>query len=360
MISYKTLFVLVILLVGSHALDSTPSVDFIGWFSIGNRMQIVPPSGEKLSAVIRITASSTITGVVVASILAEDFDGGTRVLVSQEYNLNLAAGQDDLIILDLMINSSLLTSSLGLFMRLEGAVVWEMARTYPPRLPLQVVTTTTTSTTTRTTTTASNVTSVVTSTGPWVPPKCVIATATFGSEVSPAVQFLRNFRDGLVLHTRVGSAFMNVFNAWYYSFSPTVAGFISSHDPVRAPVKVILYPLLGILSVSTLTYSIFSWDPEFGVLMAGLIASSLIGLVYLTPFTLAGMRQLTRRKRIGTINVAKASLLVLATALGLLAVGELAGSFLILAVASSAIVLTCIIAVPIITALAIVCSAIRR
>jgi hypothetical protein len=188
----------------------------------------------------------------------------------------------------------------------------------------------------------------------------VIATATFGSEVSPAVQFLRNFRDGLVLHTRVGSAFMNVFNAWYYSFSPTVAGFISSHDPVRAPVKVILYPLLGILSVSTLTYSIFSWDPEFGVLMAGLIASSLIGLVYLTPFTLAGMRQLTRRKRIGTINVAKASLLVLATALGLLAVGELAGSFLILAVASSAIVLTCIIAVPIITALAIVCSAIRR
>jgi hypothetical protein len=180
---------------------------------------------------------------------------------------------------------------------------------------------------------------------------CIIATATFGSEAAPAVQFLRNFRDGLVLHTSAGSAFMTVFNAWYYSFSPTVAGFISSHDPIRAPIKVILYPLLGILSVSTLTYSMFSWTPEFGVLIAGLIASSLIGLVYLTPFTLVGMRSLTRRKRINTISITKASLLVLVTALGLLAAGELAGSFLILAIASSAIVLTCIIAAPTIVAL---------
>jgi hypothetical protein len=144
---------------------------------------------------------------------------------------------------------------------------------------------------------------------------------------------------------------MTVFNAWYYSFSPTVAGFISSHDPVRAPIKVILYPLLGILSVSTLAYSIFSSTPELGVLMAGLIASSLIGLVYLTPFTLVGMRSLARRKRINTISIAKASLVILAAGLGLLAAGELAGSFLILAVASSVIVLTCIIAAPTIVAL---------
>ena len=198
---------------------------------------------------------------------------------------------------------------------------------------------------------SSDATSAVFSVTKKTTPVCIIATATFGSEAAPAVQFLRNFRDGLVLHTNAGSAFMNVFNAWYYSFSPTVAGFISSHDPVRAPVKVILYPLLGILSVSTFVYSIFSWTPEFGVLMAGLIASSLIGLVYLTPFTLVGMRSLRRRKRINTISLARASLLVLAAGLGLLAAGELAGSFLILAVASSAIVLTCIIAAPTIVSL---------
>jgi hypothetical protein len=179
----------------------------------------------------------------------------------------------------------------------------------------------------------------------------VIATATFGSEAAPAVQFLRGFRDNLVLKTQAGSAFMQVFNAWYYSFSPSVAQFIASNDPIRAPVRVVLYPLLGVLGISAFTYSLFSATPESAIVMAGLVASSLIGLVYLTPFTLVGMRSLTRRKRINTISLAKASLLVLVTALGLLAAGELAGSFLMLAVASSAIVLTCIIAAPTIIAL---------
>jgi peptide/nickel transport system substrate-binding protein len=192
--------------------------------------------------------------------------------------------------------------------------------------------------------------SVTGTTGP-----CIIATVTFGSEASPAVQFLRNFRDHLVLSTRAGSAFMVVFNAWYYSFSPTVAGYIAANDPLRAPIRVILYPLLGVLGVSTFTYSLFSGTPEFAIVMAGLVASSLIGLVYLTPFTLVGMRALTRRRRIETKSVAKGSLLLLASALALLLVGDVADSFLMLAVASSAVVLTCIVAVPTIVALMITC-----
>jgi peptide/nickel transport system substrate-binding protein len=190
-------------------------------------------------------------------------------------------------------------------------------------------------------------------TGATVPSPCIIATVTFGSEASPAVQYLRNFRDHLVLSTRAGSAFMVVFNAWYYSFSPTVAGYIAAHDPLRAPIRVILYPLLGVLGVSTFTYSLFSATPEFGIVMAGLVASSLIGLVYLTPFTLVGMRALTRRRRINVGNVAKGSLLLLVGALALLAASDVTGSFLMLAVASSAIVLTCIVAVPTIVALMI-------
>jgi hypothetical protein len=180
---------------------------------------------------------------------------------------------------------------------------------------------------------------------------CIIATATFGSEASPAVQYLRNFRDHLALSTRAGSAFMAVFNAWYYSFSPTVAAYIAANDPIRAPIRVILYPLLGLLGVSSLAYSLFSGTPEFAIVMAGLLASSLIGLVYLTPFTFVGMRALTRRRRVSVSKVAKSSLLLLAGALALLAAGEVAGSFLLLAVASSVIVLTCIIAVPAIAAL---------
>lgn len=182
---------------------------------------------------------------------------------------------------------------------------------------------------------------------------CIIATATFGSEVSSAVQFLRSFRDGLVLSTRAGSAFMDVFNAWYYSFSPSVAGLIGGNDLFRATVRVILYPLLGILGISALTYSLLSAAPEFAVVMAGLVASSLIGLVYLTPFTFVGMRALTKRRRIKMTSLAKVSLTLLAAALALLAAGELTGSYLLLAAASSAVVLTCIIAAPAIAALAV-------
>ena len=183
---------------------------------------------------------------------------------------------------------------------------------------------------------------------------CIIATATFGSEASPAVQFLRGFRDRLVLSTRAGSAFMEVFNAWYYSFSPSVAGVIASNEPLRAPVRVLLYPLLGVLGVSAFTYSVFSWAPEFAVVMAGLVASSLIGLVYLTPFTFVGARALTKRRRIvQAAGVARGSLILLALSLGLLFAGEVVGSVVLLAAASSAVVLVCVISLPIIAALAI-------
>ena len=145
---------------------------------------------------------------------------------------------------------------------------------------------------------------------------------------------------------------MDVFNAWYYSFSPSVAGLIAGNDPLRAAARVILYPLFGALGLSALAYSVFSWAPEFAVVMAGLVASSLIGLVYLTVPALAGFSGLARRRKIRITSIAWASLAVLGVALALLAAGELAGSFLLLAMASSAIVLVCIIAVPTIAALA--------
>ena len=183
-------------------------------------------------------------------------------------------------------------------------------------------------------------------------PYCIIATVTFGSEASPAVQFLRGFRDNLVLKTTSGSAFMEVFNAWYYSFSPSVAKIIADNDPLRAPVRVFLYPLLGVLGASAFAHSLFSASPEFAVVVAGLVASSLIGLVYMTLPAIIGFSTLTRR-RIRITSLAKGSLMLLAVALAMLAAGELTGSFLLLAVASSAIVLVCFITVPAIVALAV-------
>jgi hypothetical protein len=250
--------------------------------------------------------------------------------------------------LTVQTNAGALDSATGVFTVTPGTLT--TTTTTPITTTTSSVTTTVT---TPSTTTSVTITTITTATGPWTPPKCVIATATFGSEVSPAVQFLRNFRDRLVLSTTAGSAFMQVFNAWYYSFSPSVAQFIASNDPIRTPVKVLLYPLLGVLGVSAFTYSLFSATPEFAVVMAGLVASSLIGLVYLTVPALAAFSTFAKRRKTRITSIARVSLAVLAVALALLGAGELAGSLLLLAVASSAIVLICFIAVPTIVAFAI-------
>ncbi|MDQ3975348.1 MAG: hypothetical protein M3264_02375, partial [Thermoproteota archaeon] len=47
--------------------------------------------------------------------------------------------------------------------------------------------------------------------------QCLIATAAFGSELTPQVQYLRHFRDHYILSTASGTAFMKVFDSVYYS-----------------------------------------------------------------------------------------------------------------------------------------------
>ena len=117
---------------------------------------------------------------------------------------------------------------------------------------------------------------------------CLIATATYGSELSEEVQFLRNFRDNSILKTSAGSSFMIVFNAWYYSFSPSVAGIISDHNSLRTIAKSALYPLIGILRVGALAFDLFPTNLEAGAVVSGLVVSCLIGVVYLAS-PLAGL-----------------------------------------------------------------------
>jgi hypothetical protein len=177
------------------------------------------------------------------------------------------------------------------------------------------------------------------------PSRCLIATATFGSEVSPDVDFLRSFRDRLVLSTKAGSAFMQVFNAWYYSFSPFVARDIAASEPLRATVRVTLYPLLLILRMSAFIYSTFSTTSELAIIAAGVVASSLIGLVYLTPFMLIGFRALTNRRK-QVVSLAMIFLRSISLALLLVGLGEVIGSYVLLALGTSALVLTCVFGVP--------------
>ena len=115
---------------------------------------------------------------------------------------------------------------------------------------------------------------------------CLIATAAYGSEFAPQVQLLREFRDGIAMKTFAGSSFMGAFNAWYYSFSPSVAEYERSSLPAREVVRVAIQPLLMILDASKTfhnTLSILGLSGESAVLAAGLMASSLISLCYLSP-----------------------------------------------------------------------------
>jgi len=78
---------------------------------------------------------------------------------------------------------------------------------------------------------------------------CLIATATFGSELAPQVQQLRELRDEIVLQTESGTAFMKQFNQFYYSFSPTIADLERENPVFKEAVKVAITPLLASLSI---------------------------------------------------------------------------------------------------------------
>ena len=78
---------------------------------------------------------------------------------------------------------------------------------------------------------------------------CLIATATYGSELAPQVQQLRETRDNVLLNTESGSSFMTSFNQFYYSFSPYIADLERENPAFKEMVKITLTPLLTSLSV---------------------------------------------------------------------------------------------------------------
>jgi hypothetical protein len=78
---------------------------------------------------------------------------------------------------------------------------------------------------------------------------CLIATAAYGSEMSPQVQLLREIRDNQLMNTEAGTAFMSGFNEMYYSFSPTIADMERESPMFKEIVKVGLTPMLSSLSI---------------------------------------------------------------------------------------------------------------
>ena len=78
---------------------------------------------------------------------------------------------------------------------------------------------------------------------------CLIATATFDSELAPQVQSLRELRDNKLLQTKSGSYFIKAFNNLYYSFSPEVADLERENSLVKKGIKISITPLITSLSI---------------------------------------------------------------------------------------------------------------
>ena len=111
---------------------------------------------------------------------------------------------------------------------------------------------------------------------------CLIATATFGTELSPQVQQLRETRDN-VLSTESGASFMTAFNKLYYSFSPTIADWEREHPVFKETVKLTIIPLLTSLSI--LNY--VDIDSEEEMLGYGISIILLnIGMYFVAPATI--------------------------------------------------------------------------
>jgi len=120
---------------------------------------------------------------------------------------------------------------------------------------------------------------------------CLIATASYGSELAPQVQQLRELRDNTVLQTESGSAFMAGFNQFYYSFSPTIADYERENQVFKEAVKLTLTPLLT--SLTLLQY--VDIDSEHEMLGYGIAIILLnIGMYFIAPAVLI----MSIRKRI--------------------------------------------------------------
>jgi len=109
---------------------------------------------------------------------------------------------------------------------------------------------------------------------------CLIATAAYGSELAPQVQMLREIRDNSLLQTQSGQSFMQGFNSFYYSFSPTIADYERQNPIFKEAVKLTITPLVA--SLSLLNY--VDLDSEESVLGYGIgIILMNIGMYFIAP-----------------------------------------------------------------------------
>ena len=112
---------------------------------------------------------------------------------------------------------------------------------------------------------------------------CLIATATYDSELSDQIKSLRHIRDNVILNTRSGQTFMQFFNGFYYSFSPYIADLEREHVILKETIKIMIAPLLFSLSL----FDKLEINSDYEMIFYGLLIIMLNILIYLITPTLS-------------------------------------------------------------------------
>lgn len=109
---------------------------------------------------------------------------------------------------------------------------------------------------------------------------CLIATATYGTELAPQVQLLREIRNNVLFSTTSGTTFMSGFNQFYYSFSPAVSDLERTNPHFKELVKVTLTPMIFTLSI--LNYADVHSEQEMLGYGIGIILLN-VGMYFVAP-----------------------------------------------------------------------------
>jgi hypothetical protein len=167
------------------------------------------------------------------------------------------------------------------------------------------------------------------------PSGCLIATATYGSVLAPQVQFLRDFRDQKLDNTFAGYNFMLAFNGFYYLWSPAAAVAIRSDAGLQSLMQVLLYPMLSVLEASARVFDLLSFQGELAAVVAGLVASALLGVVYLW----IPLMVICKRYRSGVRRTLKPLAAILIGSVIVLGISEIYVNSLLASTSSAALVL---------------------
>lgn len=92
--------------------------------------------------------------------------------------------------------------------------------------------------------------------------RCFIATAAYGSELAPPVQFLREFRDDVILKSRFSSGFEKLLEGYYW-FSPPIAKAMIRNKPFKYFMKyTVVWPFIATVGVIVFIIKLFSGDEK--------------------------------------------------------------------------------------------------